>query len=117
MTAGGGHELRVAPHHVPSHRLLLTWPVMSSNCVAFCTPPPCCPAHAHAPHPAPLSPVQSEAAHFHQQLQDCQQRLSLLQEKHQKQTLELEAELREQAAAAQQDKLQQVAAVKSQLEK
>jgi len=61
--------------------------------------------------------MQAEGSHYQQQYHDCQQQLSALQERHQRQTLELEAQLREQAAAAQQDKLQQVAAVKEQLER
>lgn len=61
--------------------------------------------------------MQAECSHYQQQYHDCQQQLSALQERHQRQTLELEAQLREQAAAAQQDKLQQVAAVKEQLER
>jgi hypothetical protein len=61
--------------------------------------------------------VQAEANHHQQQYQDTQQQLQDLQEKHQRQTLELEAQLREQAVAAQQDKLQQVAAVREQLER
>lgn len=61
--------------------------------------------------------LQAESHQFQQQFHDTQQQLSDLQEKHQRQTLELEAQLREQAAAAQQDKLQQVAAVKDQLER
>lgn len=61
--------------------------------------------------------MQAESSHYQQQYHDSQQQLSGLQEKHQRQTLELEAQLREQAAAAQQDKLQQVAAVKEQLER
>jgi hypothetical protein len=61
--------------------------------------------------------MQAEAVHYHQQHQDCQQQLSELHERHQRQTLQLEAQLREQAAAAQQDKMAQVAAVKEQLER
>jgi hypothetical protein len=61
--------------------------------------------------------AQAESQNYQQQFHDTQQQLSDLQEKHQRQTLELEAQLREQAAAAQQDKLQQVAAVKEQLER
>eukprot|EP00878_Enallax_costatus_P015722 GHUV01016473.1.p1 GENE.GHUV01016473.1~~GHUV01016473.1.p1 ORF type:complete len:465 (+),score=180.96 GHUV01016473.1:3033-4427(+) len=69
--------------------------------------------------PVLVAPVclQEESSHFQQQLYDCQQQLSALQEQHSRQTLELEAQLREQAAAAQQDKLQQVAAVRAQLER
>lgn len=61
--------------------------------------------------------LQAESLQYQQQFHDTQQQLSDLQERHQRQTLELEAQLREQAAAAQQDKLQQVAAVKEQLER
>jgi hypothetical protein len=61
--------------------------------------------------------LQAECQNYQQQFHDTQQQLSDLQEKHQRQTLELEAQLREQAAAAQHDKLQQVAAVKEQLER
>jgi hypothetical protein len=64
-----------------------------------------------------LCGLQAESQNYQQQFHDTQQQLSDLQEKHQRQTLELEAQLREQAAAAQQDKLQQVAAVKEQLER
>jgi transcription elongation GreA/GreB family factor len=64
-----------------------------------------------------LLETQADYDSSQEQLHDCQRRLSQLQEKHQRQTLELEAQLREQAAAAQQDKLQQVAAVKAQLER
>lgn len=73
-----------------------------------CLPPP-------AAHVSCL--LQAESLQYQQQFHDTQQQLSDLQERHQRQTLELEAQLREQAAAAQQDKLQQVAAVKEQLER
>jgi hypothetical protein len=61
--------------------------------------------------------LQGESCERQQQLSSCQQQLSSLQERHSRQTLELEAQLREQAAAAQQDKLDQVAAVRAQLER
>jgi hypothetical protein len=61
--------------------------------------------------------LQDESCERQQQLSSCQQQLSSLQERHSRQTLELEAQLREQAAAAQQDKLDQVAAVHAQLER
>lgn len=61
--------------------------------------------------------LQDESVERWQQLSDCQQQLSSLQERHSRQTLELEAQLREQAAVAQQDKLDQVAAVRTQLER
>lgn len=64
-----------------------------------------------------MLPSQVESAQLQQQLQECQQQLSGLQEQHSRQTLELEAQLREQAAVAQQDKLEQVAAVRAQLER
>lgn len=61
--------------------------------------------------------MQAVSTQYQQQLSDCQQQLSSLQERHSRQTLELEAQLREQAAAAQQDKLEQLAAVRAQLER
>jgi uncharacterized protein HemX len=69
----------------------------AAHCVAYC--------------------LQGESGERQQQLRECQQQLSSLQERHSRQTLELEAQLREQAAAAQQDKLNQVAAVRAQLER
>lgn len=64
-----------------------------------------------------LAGSKDESCERQQQLRECQQQLSSLQERHSRQTLELEAQLREQAAAAQQDKLDQVAAVRAQLER
>ncbi|KAF6264226.1 hypothetical protein COO60DRAFT_1267074 [Scenedesmus sp. NREL 46B-D3] len=64
-----------------------------------------------------LANSKDESVERWQQLSDCQQQLSSLQERHSRQTLELEAQLREQAAVAQQDKLDQVAAVRTQLER
>lgn len=61
--------------------------------------------------------LQDESCERQQQLRECQQQLSSLQERHSRQTLELEAQLREQAAAAQQDKLDQVAAARAQLQR
>ncbi|KAF8068308.1 hypothetical protein HT031_001995 [Scenedesmus sp. PABB004] len=64
-----------------------------------------------------LANSQVESCQFQQRLAECTAQLADLQERHSRQTLELEAQLREQAATAQQDKLDAVAATRAQLER
>ena len=50
-------------------------------------------------------------------LADVQQQLASLQQKHARQTLQLESQLREQAAAAHEERLREMAELRQQLEK
>jgi spindle assembly abnormal protein 6 len=65
----------------------------------------------------PLAPGQAEREGARASLGDAQQQLSALQQKHARQTLQLESQLREQAAAAHEERLREKAQLREQLER
>ena len=67
--------------------------------------------------PLPASTRQSERDNVRATLADVQQQLAALQQKHAQQTMQLEAQLREQAAAAAEERLRERSDLKQQMER